>query len=226
MHRKKIPQIITQKQLSKILCSILTKKSKYKISEHKKFLRIRNAFMIYSSYILGLRPMETRCIKVEHINLKEKTLFIPAENNKQRNQDTIPLPYFLYMNLISYIKNLYKFYPHSIWLFPDFHDSNECIDRGTHIRFFDEALKDAGLYQISYTDKQGNKKRSLTLYSLRHSFGTNAYEKLGDLRKTANLLRHYDFLCRTTMVYIHTTESKSRRDLYNQLFSNSFLSKV
>ncbi len=171
--------------------------------------------MLILQYYLGLRPMEARCIKLAHI--KNKILYIPAENNKQRFQDTLPIPYFIYMKLISYINFRNKFFSNKDYLFPK--KDNLPLDRGSHIRFFNFILKKCNLYQKSYNDKKNNARGNLTLNSLRHSFGTFAYSKLHDIKQVACLLRHHDFLCRSTLIYIHTDENRNKLDLFDEIYN-------
>jgi integrase len=219
MPKKRIPQSISEEELKKIILAILKGNPKYKnLSKEKKFIRLRNIFMIFIQYYMGLRPKEARKIKLKHIDFQNKILFIPAENNKQRNQDNMPIPDIVFNVLLNYIYELKKIFKNSIWLFPNKY-GNDCIDRGSHIRFFTLALLKSNLLQKSYCDKQNNLRNNLTLYSLRHSFGTNVYSKLKDIKKTASLLRHYDFQCRSTLIYIHTTQNQNRRDLFAEVYN-------
>ena len=92
------------------------------------------------------------------------------------------------------------------------------VYRGTFVRAFKKSVKDAGLLQYSYTDKQNKPRYNLTLYSLRHSFATLCYSKTKDIRKTAVMLRHRDFMCRSTLIYIHTAENLDKRKLLDEIF--------
>jgi len=89
--------------------------------------------------------------------------------------------------------------------------NGERIDRGTFSRNFKKSVKLAGLLKISYIDKQNNPRYNITLYTLRHSFATQVYLKTHDIKKLALMLRHYDFWCRSTLVYIHTAERLDKK---------------
>lgn len=203
---KKIPSTITEEQLKKILAEIL---------KRKNFVAKRNALMIVLSYYLGLRPKETRCIKIHDINFEEKNIFIPAENNKQRNEDYFPVPDFILKPIFNYIKKIPKKTP---WLFPNKNNFQQPLDRSTHRKFFNKAITKTGMNKISYIDAQGKPRHSLTLYSLRHSFGTFAYMKLKDIPKTSSLLRQYDFSFRTTLRYIHTANKIQRKTIMSEIY--------
>ena len=194
-------QVIDENELHFIIDAIIKGKDIPRC-KYKKFIRIRNAFMIYLAYTLGLRPKECRCIKLSDI--RRQKLYIPADNNKQRNNDVIPLPDIIFYKIQIYITALKEFFDNPIYLFPK--RDNEPIDRGSHIRFFREASRRAGF-------------PGLTLYSLRHSFGTNAYLRFHDIPKVGVLIRHYDFQYRTTLRYIHTASPIMREELLNELYN-------
>lgn len=222
MVKKRIPQTISEKDLFRIINFILIK-AKKSPSAYKRFTGYRDSTIIFLCYFMGLRPKECKNIRVEDINFEEHTLFIPAMNNKQRNSDSFPIPDFCLNVILSYLDKRQEFFrTKEGWLFPAMDIRTRRIkeiSRGTLMRNFSLVLKKLGLLRVSYIDKQGHRKVNLTLYSLRHSFGTNVYSKNRDIRKTAVLLRHYDFLCRSTMVYIHTTQNKTREDLFKEVYS-------
>ncbi len=217
---KRIPQTITEKEFYKITATLFKNPKRRKLPPYQKFTRIRN-FMIFSlCFYLGLRPKESKDIKVEHINFSEKTLYIPAENNKQRNQDILPIPDFILRKIRSYLQLKNKFFKESAWLFPAKYSSNrnKNLSRGTLIKAWNDCLKKSGMLYKSYTDSNGKPRYNLTLYSLRHSFGTFSFEKLKDIKKVGSLLRHYDFQCRSTLRYIHTTQNSTRKNLFEEVY--------
>ena len=208
------PQIITQEQLRKLILETSKEKN--------KFVAMRNTIMFLLGYYLGLRPREIRCIKISEINFENKTLFIRAENNKQRNEENdFPLPDFILNLLLDYIKKIpFK----TIWLFPNYWNPERKKDvpvhERVHQRAFTEIARRLNLLKISYIDAQGKPRYNLTLYSFRHRFGDYCYEKFSyDIKKTAMMLRHYDPSCRATLGYVHTAKRVRRRELMNQLYS-------
>ena len=217
---KKIPQIISEEDIQKIFHAIINEKRAYnggkKIYYFRKF---RNCMIFFLMYYLGLRPKASYAIKIEHIDLERGTLFIPASNNKQRNSDLIPLPEFVYNTLFRYIKKRNKLFEDSEWLFPSDHwRSKGHLDHSVVCKIFKDAARDTKLLNTSYVDAQGHKRANFTPYNLRHSFGSKAYEKTKDIKKTAFLLIQYDWQCRSALVYIHTTQNKNRIDLFNELY--------
>ena len=171
-----------EKQLKKLLQAVLQQNNK---KGYYEFTRIRNAMMLTLSFVLGLRPKECYNSKLSYLNLEKQTFFIPSENNKERYQDTINIPNFLLPKLETYLKYRKIFFdgfpgsnPSSSnqWLFPS-RSKHQRLNRTHYNKIFRQALKTAGLYRISYIDKQGLKRASLTPYSLRAGFGTKEREE-------------------------------------------------
>lgn len=214
---KKIPQTINRKEFQKIIQTILNKNTH---CLKTNFIKKRNALMITLQYFLGLRPKEARAIKIYDIDFEGEFLYIPPENNKQRNPDKFPIPSFLCIMIEKYILEKNKIYKKNPWLFPSTRRKDCCIERGTHMRFFRDTLRKANLLRPVYKDAKNNIRANLTLYSLRHSFGTRAMEILKDLRKVANLLRQYDFFCRSTLIYVHTANNNSRKEMLGLIYQS------
>jgi len=222
---KKIPQIISEEEFKRVLNVILFKKKSQRgvIKKLYYFNKIRKAMIFFLMYYLGLRPKESFASKVEHVNLNNGTLYIPAENNKQRVSDMIPLPDFVIDALNKYLRIRRYYFKNSPYLFPSKHRrSSGILGRSMVCRIFKEACKKAGIIQTQYTDVLGRKKYNLTPYSLRHAFASKVYFKTKDIKKTALMLRQYDWQCRSTLRYVHTAENMSKREIYNSLYSNPF----
>lgn len=215
MKTKKVPQTLSKEQLNLIIVYILTKKNKY---GGYYFHRVRNAFMIYFSYYLGLRPKECYNSRVEHINLEEGCMYIPAENNKQRQQDFVYFPDFLIPAIKRYLEIRKRYYPNSPYMFPTKKSNGGSIDRSQYAKIFREALRGVNLYKISYIDQQNLKRANLSLYSLRHSFGTNVFKKTHDIKKTAMFLRHKDLMMRSAMIYVHCCENEIKKEIVNEIY--------
>lgn len=178
--------------------------------------------IIFVMYHTGVRPREITRAKLEYLDITKGTLYIPGGNNKQREDDIIPLTDFVIQVLYQYLE-IRK--GHSCngcpWLFPNI--SGQPIDRSTLAQLFKRAVKKAGLYKLSYIDKQGHPRGNLSLYSLRHSFATNAYLKLKDIRKVALLLRHRDYSCRSTMRYLHSAQELKYKDILDEVYQREDL---
>jgi len=216
---KKIPQFITEENFFHLIKCYLSN-SKKKINPLRFFSRIRNCIIWMIQFYMGLRPKEAKDIRLREIDLKKGLLYIPAENNKQRNQDVMPIQEFLIHKIKSYLKIRNRFFPHSPFLFPSTYNSEKPVYHGTLIRAFTMALTMSGFGKVSYIDEIGRKKLNLSLYSLRHSFGTFAMHSLKDNKQVAKLLRHYDPQCRSTFIYTHTEQSLTRKQLLDKIKFN------
>lgn len=214
---KKIPQILTEKEFKTLICNYIDF-SKRRLSLMEQFARIRNVIVFSICFYMGFRPKEAKNIKVDDLSLAQKEVYISAENNKQRNQDTYPVPEILIPMIRDYLKIRKNEKIESEWLFPSLRNLNKPIYRGTLIRAFERAITQSKFKRISYVDKQGNKRRNLSIYSLRHSFGTKAMHKLKDIKQVARVMRHYDPQCRSTYVYIHTDNMRSRKQMIEQIW--------
>jgi integrase len=206
---KKIPQVISEEEFNRAITIY------YK--DKPCFTRMRNCLLFSLCMFMGLRPKEAKNIQMQHINFVEKQIYIPADSNKQRNQDLMPMPQFIVEKLKKYITIRNRLFD-SQYLFPSNRGGE--IERGTLMRAFSKMIKLAGLSQISYTDKQGNKRRNISIYSLRHSFGTNVMHEYKDNKIVAKALRHYDPQCRSTYVYIHTDAQVSRKEILERVWAN------
>ncbi|MCH7850748.1 MAG: tyrosine-type recombinase/integrase [Nanoarchaeota archaeon] len=223
---KKIPQVLEEALFGKLMKSYL-KGAKNK-SIFYKYSRMRNVVIFYICYYQGFRPKESRCIEMSHLFLSQKDIYIPAENNKQRNQDIFPMSDFI-INLIKEylpIREEYLNGKKSKWLFPSTRNIENPVYRGTLSRGFTGAIELYGLKQVSYVDKQGKRRLNFSIYSLRHSFGTNAMHNMKDIKQVAKVLRHYDEKCRSTYIYVHTDAAASRRDLLNAVYRRKMNAKA
>ncbi len=164
-------------------------------SENNKFISERDCLMVYFERFCGFRPMESRCIQISHIHLKEKFIFIPAENNKEHQEDYFPLRWRVRHRIKKYLKFM-KNYQESIWLFPCYwnKDRNQDlpVDARTFQRSYLRRLKELGFIHLSFYDKQGKPRYNLNHYSLRKRFGTEVYHKFKRPEITAMFLRQHD----------------------------------
>lgn len=213
---KKVPQFLTEEEFAYLLnCYLST--SKKRIRPLLYFSRIRNCMIWMIQFYMGLRPKESKDIRMNEINFKDSVLYIPAINNKQRNQDLMPIPESLMLKIQYYLRIRKKFFPNSPFLFPSTWDAEKPVYRGTLERAFVIALETARFKKVSYIDGIGRRKLNLSPYSLRHSFGTFAMHSLKDNKQVAKLLRHYDPQCRSTYIYTHTEQSLTRKQLLDKV---------
>jgi integrase len=200
-------QPITKYQYKKLLKLTNQEKNKFIAERDKLFYRIL--------WTLGFRPSEARLIKISEINFKEKTIFIPAENNKERTSDYFPITFFLLWRIKKYLK---KFKFESEWLLPCYLNPNVPVLIFHLERKFSKRVKKLGFLHESEFYKDGKrKKHNLNLYSFRKHFGTKVYMKTRCPKKTASMLRHRDKELKAVWSYIFIAENEQRRSLLNRL---------
>lgn len=201
---------IDEKNLMKILRAIKNR-GKYN-TQYKEFKNSRDMMMIVLSWFLALRPKECFASRVHH--LTEGYLFVPSENNKERQSDFHPIPKKIIPFLKKYLNKRQLFFPESEWLFPSISTKRGIYHMGLdyYERIFRDACKKAGLYFVKYIDKQGNKRGAFTPYGLRKGGAYFTYEKTGDIVKTDTYLRHRDPRLRATMRYIQINRDKMNKE--------------
>jgi len=205
-------QPISEFQFGELL--IETEKSK------NRFIAKRDSLFYEILYYLGLRPMECRCIELNHINFNEHTIFIPAENNKERQSDTINIPDFLWVKIIRYLNEREI---ESKWLFPSCLYSQRkkdyCVCYKQTERTFDNRMRRLGYLHISFIDRNKKPRYNLNLYSFRKRFGTFVYRKTRDPQTTALMLRQYDKQLKSVWRYVFAVQKEDRKDIINHLYS-------
>lgn len=206
-------QPITDYQFKELLTS--TRKM------NNKFISARDIMFYEILWFLGFRPSEARLIKISEINFYENTIFIPAENNKERHADYFPIPKKLIKKIKSYIK---KIPFRTQWLFPCFHNPTRKKDIPIHIwcvqRDFTNRIRQLGfLHASSFYKDNKRQTHNLNLYSFRKRFGTHIYKKTKDPQATALLLRQYDRQLKSVWAYVFTAEKDNRRQILEKIYS-------
>lgn len=215
--QKRIPQIITLQEFRRIIKYIILEQPIASDYFYGKYCKMKWILQLLMIYFMGLRPQEARLIQIKHIDFKKKRVFIPAANNKIRNDDYVPIPSVVYEPLWIFLKMRSSQFKDSPWLFASKGRQGHS-DRNYLSKKFCKILKRLGISQESKLDKAGFVRMNKNLYSLRHSFGTAVYEATKDVRQTAIALRHKDHLCRCAMVYIHTSDDQTREDIFKKAF--------
>ncbi|MCL5018643.1 MAG: site-specific integrase [Candidatus Pacearchaeota archaeon] len=203
-------QPITKYQFKKLLK--LTRKEK------NKFLARRDILYYKILWKLGFRVSEGRLIKISEINFHDKTIFIPAENNKERNSDYFPITFFLRWQIKRYVKKMpFK----SQWLFPRLNQRKQKdspVSLFQMERVFSERMRELGFLHESSPYKDGKrKKHNLNLYSFRKRFGTAVYRKTHCPKTTASMLRQTDPELKAVWSYVFMAEKEQRRGILNKI---------
>lgn len=201
-------QPISELQLQKLLEE--TSKTK------NKFIAMRDCLMYELAFYLGLRPSECRLIEISHINFEENKIFIPADHNKEHQEDFVYMPEFIQKKIISYLKHRKI---KSNWLFPSFRDPSVAPTYKVFQFNFNKRMQNLGILQLSYLDKSGMPRYHLNLYSFRKHFGTFVYKKTRCPQTTALLLRHSDKQYKAVWSYIFAVKREEREGIMQQLYS-------
>lgn len=176
---KSLPKSLNENDVTNLI-NAMDKKDDHKvISEHSKFIKLRNKVILALLYSSGLRVSELVELHIDSVDLRDRTLRIRGKGEKDRivlfDEETKEL-------LESYIL---KRGDHSDYLFVN--------RKGNHLtpRYIQMMIKD-------YAKAAGIKKR-VTPHILRHSFATHLLKNGVDIRAIQQLLGHANLS--TTQIY-------------------------
>ena len=177
--QRKIPIVLTKEEVNKLFNSI------------DKF---EHSILIKSLYYFGPRVSELLGIKIEDINLKEKTVRIKTLKKKtgQLAERIQPIPIPFFDTFKTYLK----------------------LDGREYGLLFKLSRQRVWQLVKLYGEKSGIKK-SIHPHTLRHSFATHVYEKREDIKAVQDLLGHEDIS--TTQIYVKTS-TKSRKKAIEGVF--------
>jgi site-specific recombinase XerD len=177
---KKLPNVLAQSELQLIFDATTN---------------IKHCAMLMVTYSGGLRVSETSHLKITSIESQRMLIRIDdAKGNKDR--------YTLLSKVaLKKLRNYYKFYRPTDWLFEGQNKSNPITD-DTIQRVFRDSKEKAGI------------KKPATVHTLRHSFATHLMEDGTDIFTIQKLLGH-SYL-KTTSTYIHI-QNKQLKDIINPL---------
>ncbi|MEK6760887.1 MAG: site-specific tyrosine recombinase/integron integrase [Nanoarchaeota archaeon] len=172
---KKIPTVLTKEEIKKLLDSLESRKSKLMVS------------LIYAS---GMRVSEILGLKIDDLDLEEKTGQIrQAKGKKDR---IFNIPSFLIADLRKQIKKQKE--SQQIFLFTG--PKGKMTSRNIQ-KIVSEAAKRLGI------------KKDVHVHTLRHSFATHLLENNVDIRKIQELLGHADLS--TTQIYTHVSQQELKK---------------
>lgn len=172
---KKIPTVLTKDEIKKLLDSLETKKSRLMIS------------LIYAS---GMRVSEILNLKIDDLELEEKTGYIrQAKGKKDR---IFNIPSFLVGDLKKQIRIQKEFGRELLFTGPKGKLSSRNIQK-----IVNNAAKKSGI------------KKDVHVHTLRHSFATHLLENNVDIRKIQELLGHADLS--TTQIYTHISRQELKK---------------
>jgi site-specific recombinase XerD len=139
--------------------------------------------LLMTTYAAGLRVSEVVRLRVG--NLDSERMLIRVEGGKGRkDRDTILSP-----GLLAELRGYWQQYRPPLWLFPNRHDPQRPLDRGSAYKIFCDAKARAGI------TKAGG------IHALRHAFATHLLEAGIDVLSIRELLGHENL--KTTANYLH-----------------------
>lgn len=169
-----------------------------KIKEDNE-LSIRNKLILEMLYATGLRVSELTNIKLDDINISDKSIRVMGKGNKER------IVYFG-----DYAKEMLELYLNT--------NRNELLKEKQSKYLFinknSDRLTFRGVeYLIDEISKLSSIKYKISPHVLRHTFATHLLQEGADLRSVQTLLGHSSLS--TTQIYTHIT-SEHLRDVYNK----------
>jgi len=171
---KKLPIYLTKEEIKKMIKAASNLKSRLIVE------------ILYSS---GLRIAELLSLKIEDLDLHEKTGKVMGKGNKER---VIFISEKLVRHIFKYQK---KFHINSGYLFIG--KDNQPIKPRNVQKIISNLAKKAGI----------NKK--ITPHKFRHSFATHLLDSGANLREVQELLGHADL--RTTQIYTHVSKEQLKK---------------
>ena len=171
---KKIPNVLTKDEIKKLLDSFGSDKSKLMVS------------LIYAS---GMRVSEILGLKIDDLDLEEKTGQI--RQAKGRKDRMFNIPAFLTSDLKKQIKKQNESGQNFLFTGPKGKMTSRNIQK-----IVSEAAKRLGIKDVH-------------VHTLRHSFATHLLENNVDIRKIQELLGHTDLS--TTQIYTHISQQELKK---------------
>jgi len=172
---KKLPTVLTKEEIKKLLEVIETRKSK---------------LMVSLMYACGMRVSELINLKINNLDLEEKTGHI--RQGKGKKDRSFNIPQFLFNDLKKQIEKQKN-------------SNQEYLFTGPN-----EKLSSRNLQKIvSLASKKAGIKKDVHCHTLRHSFATHLLENNVDIRKIQELLGHADLS--TTQIYTHISQQELKK---------------
>lgn len=172
---KKLPAVLTKNEIKQLFSVLNNKKSK---------------LMVSLMYACGFRVSELTNLKIDDLNLNEKTGYV--RKGKGRKDRFFNIPEFLIKDLQKQIKKQKKI--NSEFLFSG--SKGKLSERNIQ-KIVKTAAKKAGL------------KKDVHCHTLRHSFATHLLENGTDIRIIQSLLGHSSIA--TTQIYTHISTEELKK---------------
>lgn len=172
---KQLPAVLTKNEVRKLFSVLKNKKSK---------------LMVSLIYACGFRVSELTNLKIENLDLEEKTGYI--RRGKGRKDRFFNIPEFLIKDLKKQIKKQRKI-------------NSEYLFSGTKGK-----LSDRNIQKIVQTaTRKAGLNKNVHCHTLRHSFATHLLENGTDIRIIQSLLGHSSIA--TTQIYTHISTEELKK---------------
>lgn len=205
-----LPRIFTKEEISSFISQILKSETYYKrkgeYRSNGDFYRIRDACLIATIYLLGLRPSEACSLMFKDFDFDKMFVRIRYNTNKAHKERVIPIPEQLIIMFKEYLKfPKNRYWINNPYIFPSLVPEKHITPERLKYIFREKVLKPLGLWE---SPNFGSTVSPTRLYSLRHSRASHILNKqienngIVDIFSIANFLGHADI--RSTQVYMHT----------------------
>lgn len=196
-----IPKLFDREDIEAII-KVCRNRKIYLKNDWGLWMQARDEAIIFIMYHCALRPKECTSLRFDDFNIKDMSINIRSENNKERQARTIPVPEIVMPSLKKYLSfPRYRFWGPSRYLFPSFEHKNLPLSSSTWKYRFRRILKKANIWVPPYSGT----KPMYSSYTLRHTKATQVLEKTKDIRAVQFMLGHRD--PRSTQIYHHLTPS-------------------
>lgn len=190
----KLPKILSIEEVKKLLYTVSSSFSPHD-SSFKIFEGIRDTAIIDLLISTGVRIGELSLIKLEDINLYNKTILIHGKGRKQR---------FIYLSSTETLHNIQK------WL--DLRSNSICTVDNLFINRYGNSLSIHSIEDIfSKYRNLANINPIATPHYLRHTFATNLLSNGADIRSVQEILGHSNIS--TTEIYTEVSMTRKQEVL-------------
>jgi len=216
---------ITEDELKRIVNHMMKVKPYSKNVDCQIFNSWKWVTMLWFGNFMGLRPRSVRLIEINHMDFRNKSLYVPAMNSKTRTDENYPMPEILIKKLkiyliirSHYLKNIKGTY--SYYLFPSSKNPKKPIDKNYLGEKLRKILIELNIARLSFIDKSGHRKLNKSLYGLRKAFATRVYLKTGRIEDVETMLGHHDKMMRNAWVYIDIAKELERPKIMRTIWND------
>lgn len=184
---RKLPKYLTINDVEKILAT----------PDLNSDIGIRDALILELLYVSGIRVSELVNIKINDINVSNKTIKIIGKGNKERIV-------FVGNRFLELLTKYYKIRHHFLKYSNDF-----LILSKTGRKINPREIRNI----INVIKTKAGITKNISPHTFRHTFATHMLNEGADLRSVQELLGHENLS--TTTIYTHLTNEKLRRTYLN-----------